>query len=124
MIRRPPRSTLFPYTTLFRSPLWVVPRLRCADCVHGRDGLSIRVFAAPRILNALADRDAGPPVDRDLLPHECVAAGRSLDLRRSLRVDLRPSRRRKTRGRPDAASTRQAQMTTVPHIFLFWWIFP
>src|SRR5258708_14332542 len=23
MIRRPPRSTLFPYTTLFRSPFWV-----------------------------------------------------------------------------------------------------
>src|SRR3712207_7383444 len=23
MIRRPPRSTLFPYTTLFRSPRWV-----------------------------------------------------------------------------------------------------
>src|SRR5438034_8588361 len=23
MIRRPPRSTLFPYTTLFRSPLWM-----------------------------------------------------------------------------------------------------
>src|SRR3712207_7611584 len=22
MIRRPPRSTLFPYTTLFRSPVW------------------------------------------------------------------------------------------------------
>src|SRR3712207_8278322 len=22
MIRRPPRSTLFPYTTLFRSPFW------------------------------------------------------------------------------------------------------
>src|SRR5256886_15284074 len=30
MIRRPPRSTLFPYTTLFRSPLsleWLPPRL-------------------------------------------------------------------------------------------------
>src|SRR5258705_6931253 len=35
MIRRPPRSTLFPYTTLFRSPLtefidrfdWVCPKL-------------------------------------------------------------------------------------------------
>src|SRR3712207_8864985 len=31
MIRRPPRSTLFPYTTLFRSPhwrrLWLVPFL-------------------------------------------------------------------------------------------------
>src|SRR3712207_7355087 len=24
MIRRPPRSTLFPYTTLFRSGLWVI----------------------------------------------------------------------------------------------------
>src|SRR2546430_3933261 len=25
MIRRPPRSTLFPYTTLFRSQVWVLP---------------------------------------------------------------------------------------------------
>src|SRR3712207_8417270 len=25
MIRRPPRSTLFPYTTLFRSPAWTDP---------------------------------------------------------------------------------------------------
>src|SRR2546422_4655597 len=28
MIRRPPRSTLFPYTTLFRSALGGTPRLR------------------------------------------------------------------------------------------------
>src|SRR2546427_9099745 len=28
MIRRPPRSTLFPYTTLFRS-IWRVPRFLC-----------------------------------------------------------------------------------------------
>src|ERR1019366_10387192 len=26
MIRRPPRSTLFPYTTLFRSSAWLIPR--------------------------------------------------------------------------------------------------
>src|SRR3989441_10617552 len=47
MIRRPPRSTLFPYTTLFRSLTdtgqrrlachvcgggWVFPRLRCPFC--------------------------------------------------------------------------------------------
>src|SRR3712207_8355340 len=32
MIRRPPRSTLFPYTTLFRS----VPRLRHASGFGGR----------------------------------------------------------------------------------------
>src|SRR5258705_2207148 len=31
MIRRPPRSTLFPYTTLFRSE-----KARHADCLHRR----------------------------------------------------------------------------------------
>src|SRR5258708_28481070 len=39
MIRRPPRSTLFPYTTLFRSPplillLWVLP-----SCTITTEGL-------------------------------------------------------------------------------------
>src|SRR5258706_5457899 len=34
MIRRPPRSTLFPYTTLFRSPWKARPSMRAlaADC--------------------------------------------------------------------------------------------
>src|ERR1039458_2243579 len=36
MIRRPPRSTLFPYTTLFRS-LLALPGI--AERPHGRDGL-------------------------------------------------------------------------------------
>src|SRR2546422_11500787 len=31
MIRRPPRSTLFPYTTLFRSPLERRTGARCRD---------------------------------------------------------------------------------------------
>src|SRR3712207_8758218 len=31
MIRRPPRSTLFPYTTLFRSPLLIVTQLEEYD---------------------------------------------------------------------------------------------
>src|SRR2546427_5078057 len=31
MIRRPPRSTLFPYTTLFRSPTIADPELTPAD---------------------------------------------------------------------------------------------
>src|SRR3712207_6909724 len=31
MIRRPPRSTLFPYTTLFRSRLSAVTQTRAAD---------------------------------------------------------------------------------------------
>src|SRR5438132_2932180 len=31
MIRRPPRSTLFPYTTLFRSRRWSAARARCRE---------------------------------------------------------------------------------------------
>src|SRR5215469_17186593 len=38
MIRRPPRSTLFPYTTLFRSPAWRQP---CGPSLaRPRNGLS------------------------------------------------------------------------------------
>src|SRR2546425_9648236 len=39
MIRRPPRSTLFPYTTLFRSDL--LSRSRPGDCPH--DSLAARL---------------------------------------------------------------------------------
>src|SRR3712207_7993962 len=43
MIRRPPRSTLFPYTTLFRSPLrtpdHIEPHVKLAEQMgHARDG--------------------------------------------------------------------------------------
>src|SRR6266487_639054 len=39
MIRRPPRSTLFPYTTLFRSPIscgWPMRRIGCSDSSRAR----------------------------------------------------------------------------------------
>src|SRR5256885_13219620 len=36
MIRRPPRSTLFPYTTLFRSPSGRAVRLRYCSLARGR----------------------------------------------------------------------------------------
>src|SRR2546430_3566573 len=32
MIRRPPRSTLFPYTTLFRSPIFTAVQTRILAC--------------------------------------------------------------------------------------------
>src|SRR5256885_14811279 len=37
MIRRPPRSTLFPYTTLFRSHLELVPRHDWLSKAHAVD---------------------------------------------------------------------------------------
>src|SRR3712207_8140953 len=42
MIRRPPRSTLFPYTPLFRSQAGVVRARRG----RGRHGVTVRWFAA------------------------------------------------------------------------------
>src|SRR3712207_8403843 len=64
MIRRPPRSTLFPYTTLFRSAVRVVHR------VHGHtaDG---RALALPAHAAGLA------PVDVRLLGVAHLADGRA-----------------------------------------------
>src|SRR2546427_8473777 len=39
MIRRPPRSTLFPYTTLFRSRARAMPRKNALRTAHARIGL-------------------------------------------------------------------------------------
>src|SRR3712207_7838993 len=47
MIRRPPRSTLFPYTTLFRSAL-----SQDAPAFRGREGLTLRT-ARPAFVAAL-----------------------------------------------------------------------
>src|SRR5260370_33946851 len=48
MIRRPPRSTLFPYTTLFRSLIDLVPRLPAAIRIE-EDG----VVQSPEVFRAL-----------------------------------------------------------------------
>src|SRR2546422_8129813 len=61
MIRRPPRSTLFPYTTLFRSSperrlLRPSPRLRkFSSCSHR----PLTFFRYPRVHEAMAVRAAG-----------------------------------------------------------------
>src|SRR3712207_8599347 len=60
MIRRPPRSTLFPYTTLFRSP----------DVRRRRDAV-LRVRPRPDA------RDARPPSGRKAAP----AAGPAVEAR-------------------------------------------
>src|SRR5215204_1014289 len=55
MIRRPPRSTLFPYTTLFRSRATVPPRARClaGSCgpVPPRDRKSTRLNSSHTVIS-------------------------------------------------------------------------
>src|SRR5688572_31624356 len=53
MIRRPPRSTLFPYTTLFRSP--VGPRF------HPRGARDARVRGVRRGAAVVSDRPRAAP---------------------------------------------------------------
>src|SRR3712207_8500001 len=63
MIRRPPRSTLFPYTTLFRSG-----RLGVDDLVAGRDEVGLDqvvVVAHARRVSPMAARGAARRVGGD-----------------------------------------------------------
>src|SRR5256885_3833777 len=78
MIRRPPRSTLFPYTTLFRSPVEVTdyPPIRLeiylASSASGEESpKGVAVYAAGSLLAenfrelAGLDLDHGPWTDED-----------------------------------------------------------
>src|SRR3712207_7753740 len=68
MIRRPPRSTLFPYTTLFRS-------LR-----HG----TARARLGARVLER-APRNLGDPLGRALVNRQLVVRPRRVEARHELR---------------------------------------
>src|SRR5256884_5912415 len=70
MIRRPPRSTLFPYTTLFRSPA------RALAAHHVRVGATL-----PRIVDRLVDIEHDAVLGRLLdhvtgVPHHVLAVMR------------------------------------------------
>src|SRR5260370_34148243 len=81
MIRRPPRSTLFPYTTLFRSPLSSRrPTLERPFGTHsGRMSiLSLKMRESEPALQPIGVFDSGTGgltvvrALRDLLPHEDI----------------------------------------------------
>src|SRR2546422_4032510 len=86
MIRRPPRSTLFPYTTLFRSLQLLQPVLRVAEggrVLHeeGRRDLSRRAREPAMLGGIVVGHGAGP------LESRCARAaplgrGRAHDPRR------------------------------------------
>src|SRR3712207_7033826 len=55
MIRRPPRSTLFPYTTLFRSGIKLTSRIggrNPAHCTGIREALLAHALPAPEAVRA------------------------------------------------------------------------
>src|SRR2546427_13091842 len=65
MIRRPPRSTLFPYTTLFRSPFGGYPTEQVAvgvEGVHEPGPHAGDVVFLARVLERVGDVDGAPQV--------------------------------------------------------------
>src|SRR2546430_8416192 len=62
MIRRPPRSTLFPYTTLFRSN--VVENQRQVDSLGDRSEVPVEAFLG-RLVVIRDDRQAGTRANPD-----------------------------------------------------------
>src|SRR3712207_8398062 len=80
MIRRPPRSTLFPYTTLFRSARWLALRDNAEADVRLRGGklpARARLGAAPQPGRAAGVGAGGGDLPADLLPRGHPAAVRS-----------------------------------------------
>src|SRR3989442_5098041 len=80
MIRRPPRSTLFPYTTLFRSP--ASRPSRASRFAHPGAGERGRPMTARSAVVFLVD------VDNTLLDNDRIAA----DLKRHLERDRKSTR--------------------------------
>src|SRR2546426_3697740 len=72
MIRRPPRSTLFPYTTLFRSRHTVITRRtqfelqRAQDREHILEGLKIAVDHIDEVIRIIKKSKDTPAADAAL----------------------------------------------------------
>src|SRR3989454_12796970 len=109
MIRRPPRSTLFPYTTLFRSPgtesavLLHVPRIHLDRQLSRGGGAAASVRAAGKSRGGGGERSSGGSRE----PHRRVRRGllKSSDLeQRRPRGDRRVVRGRRPRQARDRGS--------------------
>src|SRR2546427_13255263 len=88
MIRRPPRSTLFPYTTLFRSRCGEIGKKagRCAVKLTIAEGASAHTDS----LNQVTLLDAGLANEDEIgVAADEVAAGEFFDLQKiDLRIEL------------------------------------
>src|SRR5256885_11152931 len=83
MIRRPPRSTLFPYTTLFRSP---AGDRRPVDLLAGTAEVRHRRARQARLLGPYRAADLAPSAGR-LVGHGHPARGRVAGDRKSTRLN-------------------------------------
>src|SRR2546422_9010925 len=100
MIRRPPRSTLFPYTTLFRSPLAI------ADALDDeRHGLRARVLR--EVLETLRDGDPHLVAGRDHRAHADLPVERAVHDDAGERAALRRDAERTGDERVEAARRRE-----------------
>src|SRR5437016_9444515 len=82
MLRRPPRSTLFPYTTLFRSPrpgLWVIQFRRILP--GGPRGAAIADYGFFKPGAVLQTDDAGTILTAQVARRTVRGASRQLPLR-------------------------------------------
>src|SRR3712207_9072034 len=92
MIRRPPRSTLFPYTTLFRSAVVAHALLQVVAPALRRDAGAQRVRrlrlpgGAHVVLGALDREQRGLPDDRGVHPPAAPGEGAAGD-RKSTRLN-------------------------------------
>src|SRR5436309_11398132 len=95
MIRRPPRSTLFPYTTLFRSGQ------EAAALVDGREDRQVVHARELEVLGTGARgdvHDPGPLVERDFAPRRSEEHTSELQSRENLvcRLLLEKKKKKKT----------------------------
>src|SRR5437879_9463858 len=101
MIRRPPRSTLFPYTTLFRSE----PR-RGGGSLSGGDGFLLSGGA-----DDLVDRKS----TRLNSSHRCISYAVFCLKKKKIKKCRSNQRRIRTRNKPTQISTRQTTRTLASH---------
>src|SRR5690349_23164791 len=86
MIRRPPRSTLFPYTTLFRSALgggWIG-----AWASHAVDALRVLVGDVAAVAGATRRIDIAERPDANSVLHACTAEDRKSTRLNSSHVEI------------------------------------
>src|SRR2546422_9772071 len=96
MIRRPPRSTLFPYTTLFRSPAPPETIVKVADWAAARtDGVIVTLGLGSCVAIMLHDLRAGAgAMAHVLLPSKSLAR----DISNPAKLDRKSTRLNSSHG--------------------------